>query len=281
MFRDPDRKLESRMAWALCVSLVLHLSVLGASLTPGRSAKVRGEGGVSLPISVLLPGRGQTYQLESGMALGEGNAAVVDRDTQKPGQREFGPADSVEYSSRGRDGLFEIAPTVQEPSASAPDTPAPSIPSEGHKYFRRSELTIPPSLDSGSLVGSLEGLGKLEPIGGKFTLRLYISTTGDVSRAEIDKSAALNAYEEASVDGFRSLHFRPGEIDGIAVSSQVVFEIDFDILPPGLSRSSDRGQRWDDPERPKKRAAELRDRSIYSSSILGGQRPADAKTPQP
>ena len=108
------------------------------------------------------------------------------------------------------------------------------------RYFRRSELTRPPVLLGEPVFDAPDEPGKEPPQGGKLSLRLFVSASGELDRAEIERSASLSDLEAAVIAAFLPLHFRPAQIDGVTVSSQVVFEIDFDSQAEGSSRSSDR-----------------------------------------
>ena len=74
---------------------------------------------------------------------------------------------------------------------------------------------------------------------GNLRLRLFVSAGGTVDRAEIEGDSVQSAYAEALIAAFLPLRFGPGEIGGVAVNGQVVFEIDIDPQVPGTSRASD------------------------------------------
>jgi len=107
---------------------------------------------------------------------------------------------------------------------------------------------------------------KEPPQGGKLSLRLFVSASGELDRAEIERSTARADFEDAAIAAFLPLHFLPAQIGGVAVNSQVVFEIDFDSQAGGSSRSSDRASWWG-------RALELGDGRGTQASAGRLQRP--------
>ena len=107
------------------------------------------------------------------------------------------------------------------------------------RYFRRSELTRLPVLLGEPMFDAPDEAGKA-PLGGRLLLRLFVGAGGELDRTEVESSASHPDFENAAIAAFRPLRFSPAQIDGVAVNSQVVFEIDFDSQARGSSRSSDR-----------------------------------------
>ena len=50
-----------------------------------------------------------------------------------------------------------------------------------------------------------------------------------------------SVFDEAAVAAFANLRFRPGEIEGVAVTSQTAFEVYFDDSESGRSADSETG----------------------------------------
>ena len=123
------------------------------------------------------------------------------------------------------------------------DNPAYLNELKGLSYFRRSELSKPPLLESAPAIIDPDNAEMEKKRGGKATLRVFISATGEVDRIEIIHSDLSQDHEDAVLAAFLPLKFRPGELQGVAVTSQIIFEADFDNLARGTSRASD-GLRW-------------------------------------
>jgi len=76
--------------------------------------------------------------------------------------------------------------------------------------------------------------------GGKVVLRVFLAADGALDRVEVASSSLPPAYDQAAVAAFSRVRFRPGEIQGVAVSSESRFEVGFDDGDPGSSHASDR-----------------------------------------
>lgn len=128
-------------------------------------------------------------------------------------------------------------------AASAPSYPVQPLPAElsaGPRYFRRSELTVAAvPLDEPAIEPPDDSTGHALP-GGKVVLRVFLAADGAVDRVEVASSSLPPAYDEAAVAAFSRVRFRPGEIQGVAVSSESRFEVGFDAGDPGSSHASDR-----------------------------------------
>ena len=151
------------------------------------------------------------------------------------------PGSGAVTSDRGGGG-FPLP--VEEKTEALEAKPVPITVPDIAIFFRRLELTVPPALKDEPLIDVPDEREVRGIRGGKLTLRLFVRSSGDVERVEIDNSSSPAAYEEAAVAAFLPLRFWPGEIDGVAVSSQVVFEVDFDTEAKGTSRSTDRANWW-------------------------------------
>jgi TonB family protein len=118
--------------------------------------------------------------------------------------------------------------------------PMPAELSAGLWYFRRSELTVAAvPLDEPAIEPPDDSAGHALR-GGKVVLRVFLAADGAVDRVEVASSNLPPAYDEAAVAAFSRLRFRPGEIQGVAVSSESRFEVGFDAGDPGSSHASDR-----------------------------------------
>lgn len=272
LLRNPGGKLPTNLLWALCVSLLLHLSLLELRLASDRPAKARGKSGVSLPLTATLLGSRQSVEVEPGSvalenAVEAGETSTENYENSENSAEPSGSqSSSVARDSPSTDGILRLPlPDLEKPVA-IQEKPVPMVIPASTAYFRRSELTLPPVLQDEPLIDAPEEVGNGKRKGGKLVLRLFVNANGEVDRVEIDSSSSPTAFEDASVAAFLPLRFRPGEIDGVAVSSQVVFEIDFDKQALGASRSSDRARWWGSPGKTEKQVSEGRGELNQSSS---------------
>lgn len=275
MVRNPGGKLPTNLLWALCVSLLLHLSLLELRLASDRPANARGQSGVSLPLTATLLGSRQSAEVEPGSGALE-NAVELGGTgmeySENPAEPTGSQAFSAAHDSPLANGLLRLPLPDLEKPVEIQEKPVPVVIPASPAYFRRSELTLPPVLQDEPLIDAPEEAGNGKRKGGKLVLRLFVNANGAVDRVEIDSSSSPTAFEEAAVAAFLPLRFRPGEIDGVAVSSQVVFEIDYDRQAMGASRSSDRARWWGNPGKTDKQASE--GRGDVNRSSVGAAKPA-------
>jgi TonB family protein len=71
--------------------------------------------------------------------------------------------------------------------------------------------------------------------GGKISLRLWIDETGNLDRISILGSELSEEFEKAALTAFRSMRFKPGEIDGVPVKSWVDIVIEYADLRRSLA----------------------------------------------
>jgi TonB family protein len=106
-------------------------------------------------------------------------------------------------------------------------------------YFSRAELTVPPVLEDEPRLQFPDG-----PSGasarGRVLLRVFLGVSGAVEGIEVLSSDPPSIFDEAAVAAFANLRFRPGEIEGVAVTSQTAFEVYFDDSDSGSGAASER-----------------------------------------
>ena len=112
---------------------------------------------------------------------------------------------------------------------------------QGSWYFSRAELSVPPQLQDEPLLQLPPDHGGAAPAAGKLVLRIFVGASGAVERVEVASSSLPPAFDEAALAAFSRVHFRPGEIEGVAVTSETRFEVVFDGSELGRSHSTDRG----------------------------------------
>lgn len=114
------------------------------------------------------------------------------------------------------------APQPATQSAVAPATagPQPDAP-----YLPRGQLTVPPRLIGHVDVPfppDVEGIVDL-----KVRVTLFIDERGSVQRLRVDTPDVHPAFERSIRDAFGNARFSPGELDQVAVRSQVRLEVEF------------------------------------------------------
>lgn len=234
---DPGGRLSTNLWLALGVSLLLHLFLLELGLAWGRPGGARQLRGLALQVS--LPAGRSPFE----MALAPENDFVETRETIS-GERSMSieTAEAPVYRGILKAPLTDEGGRRSRQGQEAPATieDVPVAAADRTRYFRRSELTRPPVLLGEPMVDAPDQAGDEPSPGGKVSLRLFVSASGELDRAEIERSAVRPDFESVAIAAFMPLRFSPAQIDGVAVNSQVVFEIDFDSQTSGSSRSSDR-----------------------------------------
>lgn len=240
-WRDSRRALPENFCWALGASLLLHLLLLDFGVAPARLAGARGERAIVLHVSMSerrVPREFPSALADDQRAASGANSGRLETLFEVVGPAAF-PATRETRLTGGRGRRSPPAPAM--PAAiEAPLMPAAVA--DRPRYFRRSELTRLPALLGEPMFDAPDApdeAGKA-PLGGKLSLRLFVSAGGGLDRAEIESSASRADLERAAIAAFRPLRFSPAQIDGVSVNSQVVFEIDFDSQTGDRSRSSGR-----------------------------------------
>ncbi len=230
--------MPTNLLWALCLSILLHLFICVIKFAPDRPASAWNQRGVSVVLATTL--LGVAKNAESGNVIEPTVVPVANGETVQT------PVELAEAKMpSGSDNRFSEGewPLVPQPdrtkSTALPEPLSSGVVPEVSVYFHRSELTLPPLLQGEPSFDILEDSGSNKPSSRKLSLRLYINARGAVDFVEILDSTSPSAFEDAAVATFLATSFRPGEIDGTAVGSQVVFEIDFDAQSNGASHSSD------------------------------------------
>ncbi len=230
LFYQSDKTLANLWV-AFSLSILLHFSLL---LIPDRPAGGSIKGSARTQINAVLRGVTLAVVAETAGAEihAEANAGTEFRDESNIGLVQSGSpplSDSL--------GVPLIAPLLQPVLPETSNPVVPAVP-ESTSYFRRSDLTVAPVMQDEPLIEVSENMGRIQK-GGKLALRLYISNAGTIDRIEVVSSNLPNDTEEIIKAAFTPLRFKPGEINGVTVSSQIVFEIDLDGPTKGASRSSD------------------------------------------
>ncbi|MBN8447989.1 MAG: TonB family protein [Candidatus Accumulibacter sp.] len=236
-----QRRRES-LLWALLVSLWLHLLVSAVPLrTPDRAGDATAGRAVSASASafaVTLRGAfGQGPSL-AGRPTPPAAKKVASSQSRSGAARAAGSRELAEpaalVAARGQRRLAaDIPPYLLEPLAV-------NAPLAGW-YFSRAELTVPPVLQDAPRLQFPDGPSGAAAGRGRVLLRVFLGVGGAVEGIEVLSSDPPSVFDEAAVAAFANLRFRPGEIEGVAVTSQTAFEVYFEDSESGSSADSETG----------------------------------------
>ncbi len=230
--RSGMREWPGSLLLALAISLVLHLLALRvlapAGNAAGEGAPGRGTAAARMALSVRVSQQAQQAMQRAPAPLPSvaGDAAAGEVPALPPA-----PEEGMLAATLGHRRLAEHMPPylVQAEVFESPS---------GGWYFPRSQLTVAPRLQDEPALDFPPGAAKGAPPAGKLVVRVFIAAGGAVDRVEISRSTLPTAYEEAAVAAFAAVRFRPGELEGVPVSSETRFEIVFDAQTAGSSHLS-------------------------------------------
>jgi TonB family protein len=235
------QRQRERLLWALLVSLWLHLLV---SAVPLRTADRVGETvpGAAAPapaFAVTLRGAfGQGPSLASIPAPPAAKNVASLEGRPAAARAADSPEPAALVAARGQRRLAaDIPPYLLEPWVV-------NAPLAGW-YFSRAELTVPPVLEEAPRLQFPDGPGGAAAARGRVLLRVFLGVDGAVEGIEVLSSDPPSVFDEAAVAAFANLRFRPGEIEGVAVTSQTAFEVYFDDSESGSSADSETGSSAD------------------------------------
>jgi hypothetical protein len=147
--------------------------------------------------------------------------------------------------------LTEAAPAATDPSLEAmaqqastfqaAEAPAPRVVAAGEEptrklppdaeqggveeYLPRNRLSVVPQVLTNVEVqfpADVSGIVDL-----KVQVTLFVDEYGTVRRVRFDTAAIPSSFAAAVLDTFLKARFKPGEVDGVAVRSQIRLEIEF------------------------------------------------------
>jgi TonB family protein len=236
--RPAEREQWRRLLWALAGSLLLHWGVW-AVLRPGSGAV--GPGPAKSAVFVTLRGIARAAPaLVIEAPVDATPAAAPDAPSVRVGE----PRLALSHESTDSADAAPLLATLGQRRLEAQLPPYLLAPSsdaaQGPWYFRRSELTVAPKLLDEPLIPQPEKPGAAGQPTGKVVLRVFVGAGGTVDRVEVATSSAPAAFDEAASAAFSHVRFSPGEIEGVAVSSETRFEIVFDGSETDSSQATDR-----------------------------------------
>lgn len=222
-----------RLRWALAVSVMLHLLALAALAAVIGAAAARlpasSTAGGTLIAASLRPASGQPGLVRS---------AAPARESPAPGREEVAVAELAAVSP---DGAKVVALGQRRLAAHLPPyLAAPPVldVQPGPWYFRATELTRAAALQEAPVLAPPPAAAGQRLPAGKVVLRVLIGATGDVDRVDVAGSSLPPDYEAAAVAAFAPLRFRPGEIEGVPVSSELRLEVSFEAGDNGRSHAA-------------------------------------------
>jgi len=219
-----EQEQRKRLLVALLTSLLLHLLA-----------------GLLLLQAVATAATGQP---ESAAVLVTLRATVGRQPAQAAAAEPLPPTDGPPAVERAPETSEALLATLGERRLAAYVPPylatILNVP-QGSWYFSRAELSVPPQLQDEPLLQLPPDHGGAAPAAGKLVLRIFVGASGAVEGVEVASSSLSPAFDEAAVAAFSRVHFRPGEIEGVAVTSETRFEVVFDGSELGRSHSTDRG----------------------------------------
>jgi hypothetical protein len=194
-----------RLAAALACSWLLHLIVLFllSRVFPARDA-FSGKG-VGQHFSALLRVVGETGGIETEHpAAGDASKNSLSPDVG------IGGASSAE--TIGAVGVFGAGPAVADGFL---------LPGEG--FFQANQLTSRPQVLGIVALDAPEIL--FSPASGKLVLDLWINEAGAVVKIAVEETSLPASVTLSIAEAFRKALFKPGEIDGQVVGSQMKIEV--------------------------------------------------------
>lgn len=222
------------LLWALAASLSLHLVALAMIEVAAGSAGARLAG--SPPSALVATLLGPAGRDAAGETTSPGVLPAAPAPAAEEGEAvETAPLaqdlrDRVEVLGQRR--LAAYLPPYLSEASSETSSEAPALKSLadsplGPWYFPRSHLTRPAALQDEPQITAPPRAAGEAPASGKVVLRVFVGAGGAVERIDVASSTLPADYDAAAVAAFSRLRFRPGEIEGVAVTSEARFEIAF------------------------------------------------------
>ncbi|MBK8742333.1 MAG: hypothetical protein IPM02_23815 [Betaproteobacteria bacterium] len=119
------------------------------------------------------------------------------------------------------------------------------LPIEGDAYYSTSQLSQPPvplnevALDDPAVAPVIAS--------GKMVMTLWINAHGEVENAVVDETELPGLFTRPTVEAFKRLRFRPGELGGRSVGSIMKIEVTYEderALPACHHQGRFRATRW-------------------------------------
>jgi TonB family protein len=226
------QRRRERLLWALLVSLWLHLLVSAVPLRIPDTVGEAASGPEAPALAATLQGAfGQGESLASRLTPPAAKHVARAEGRPAAARAADSPEPAALVAARGQRRLAaDIPPYLLEPLVV-------NAPLAGW-YFSRAELTVPPVLQDAPRLQFPDGAAAGR---GRVLLRVFLGVSGAVEGIEVLSSDPPSVFDEAAVAAFANLRFRPGEIEGVAVTSQTAFEVHFDDSESGSSADSETG----------------------------------------
>jgi TonB family protein len=209
-----------RLCFALALSIIFHADVvivLDATLeaAPTGVKRTRREP-LAVSLSFAMPAQPQAPT--PPVAETANNNHII---SPQPAVREtVSPAPARMATTE----MPPVQPAWPEESA-APAAVSPAEP----EYVKAGELSQRPRLLSLVEINVAERGAAEAP--GRARLRVLINEQGAVDHVLVDESDLPADFERAAKDAFLNARYAPGEIDGVAVRSQIRIEVTYEGAP--------------------------------------------------
>lgn len=231
-----ERRRRRALLWALGVSLALHVvGMLLIERSVGALGAAAPGPGVRLSARLAAP----TALLPAAHAADSADAAEL---------RALPAAASARQAARAGEALSDDGLAV--PGQPRPAAPLPAVASlpppravderPAAEYLRPPVPSVAALLLDEPLIELPARRSDEAPAAGRVELRIFVGPGGAVEGVDVLDSSLPPAYGEAAVAAFSSLRFRPAEVAGTAVRSELRFEVVFDDRDEGSSHASDR-----------------------------------------
>ncbi|WP_300334135.1 hypothetical protein [Accumulibacter sp.] len=223
------REEQRSLLVALAVSLLFHWLTL---VMLGRAAKPPGEGTpgratlvehAALSVRVIQHAQRVLPGDPVPLAAPEGDPALPDAQPLPPA-----PEEAVVAARLGHRRLAEYVPPYLA------QTPVFEVPAGGW-YLPRAQLSVQPRLLDEPALSFPDSVAGGAPRAGKIVLRIFIAAGGAVDRVEISQSSLPSEYAEVAAAAFAAVRFRPGELEGVPVNSEMRVEVVLDTMVSGGS----------------------------------------------
>lgn len=223
-----QRRFTKGMAAAAAISLAVHGAVLWGRLPHGGAASPAPRSAPAL-VARIVPAPDIARATP-------GHPAV----TALPAQSPVEPARLPDQPARAADSIpapvearaatpaivpAEPAPPAPQPSPRPERTPAPVLASTSASSPYLAAGLDPPPRPLTDIDPTLpEAAGSR---GGSVVLRIFINERGDVDKVEVVSAAPPGLFDTSAIEASLRVRFSPGYFSGVAVKSQVTYEVTY------------------------------------------------------
>ena len=234
------RRLAKGMAAAGVLSLAVHGAVLLGRMSAGSGASnAAPQAPVLLTRSVVAPNGSVVASLDARSPVAVPADPIAAPATPKVASDPRATEHEVVAVAAFSPALRPLA----APALAVPPSPQPELAATPMTLL--SDVSTSTYLGSAGLDPPPRPLSEIDPVvpaaagsrGGIVVLRLFINELGGVDKAEVLNAAPPGLFDASALDAFTNAKFSPGYFAGVAVKSQVTFEVKFLGLGSGAETS--------------------------------------------